>query len=341
MFEVISIQAENGDSLLVSYGRHEKLYHLLIDGGTTGTIDKLIETLKHQRSGDRLRLEALVVTHYDLDHIQGILELLRNPPAWLDINDVWFNGRRHLMPQDLLGYEEGMELSKLIRDRYSWNAAFGGNVIRSGERITLPDGMIISVVSPGEPELAKLAAEWLAGKEPAQEVEMEAVADLLGRKDTWPPDAFTMASLEKSSKDSSAANGSSIALVLEFDGKRALLTGDAFSSVVLSGIKHFWPTEGIELDLFKLSHHGSKRNTDEKLLSAVKCRTFLFSTNGRIHFHPDNALIARILSYSREPLLIFNYKEGQPFLWKTVPAGWPHYQTLFPEDEEPFVRIKL
>ena len=75
MFEILSIQADNGDSLFVSYGAKDRLRHLLIDGGTTEVVDNLIETLKLQRSGERLRLEALVVTHYDLDHIQGIIEL--------------------------------------------------------------------------------------------------------------------------------------------------------------------------------------------------------------------------------------------------------------------------
>jgi len=341
MFEILSIQADNGDSLFVSYGSQDRLRHLLIDGGTTDVIDNLIETLKLQRRGQRLRLEALVVTHYDLDHIQGIIELLRDPPEWLDIADVWFNGRHHLFPRDVLGHEEGTELSKLIKARYPWNVAFGGNVIQSGERVALSDGMIVSVVSPGEPELAKLAADWPAGEEPAQEDDTEAAPDLLGRKDTWPPGAFTAVLMEKSSKDTSAANGSSIALVLEFEGKKALLTGDAFSSVVASGIMRFWPTGRFAADLFKLSHHGSKRNTDEKLLAAVECRKFLFSTNSRTHMHPDNALVARVLNSSEAPLLIFNYKNGRPLLWETVPDGWPLYQTLFPEGEEPFVRIKL
>ncbi|MCP9320645.1 hypothetical protein KBX73_12860 [Acetobacter persici] len=341
MFEILSIQADNGDSLFVSYGAEDRPRHLLIDGGTTDVIHNLIKTLTLQRSGERLRLEALVVTHYDLDHIQGIIELLRDPPEWLDIADVWFNGRHHLFPCDALGHEEGTELSELIKVHYPWNEAFGGNVIKSGERVELPDGMIVSVVSPGEPEIAKLSVAWPAQKDPTQEDDTEAASDLLGRQDTWPPGAFTDALREKLSKDTSVANGSSIALVLDFEGKRALLTGDAFSSVVASGIKSFWTTGRVPIDLLKLSHHGSKRNTDQKLLETVECSKFLFSTNSRTHGHPDNALVARVLNNSEEPLLIFNYKIGRPLLWETVPCGWPSYQTLFPEGEEPFVRIKL
>lgn len=341
MFEILAIQADNGDSMFVSYGARERPRHLLIDGGTTEVIDNLLEVLKLHRSGERLRLEALVITHYDLDHIQGIIELLRDPPDWLEIADVWFNGRHHLVPRDLLGHEEGTELSKLIKDRYPWNAAFGDKVIKTGQRAELADGMIVSVVSPGEIQLANLAAEWPAGKEPAGEDHAEVAADLLGRKDTWPPSSFMDALLAKHSKDTSAPNGSSIALVLEFDGKRALLTGDAFSSVVADGIKTFWPSERLAVDLFKLSHHGSKRNTDEKLLAAINCRAYLLSTNGRSHFHPDTTLVARVLNNSVEPVLIFNYAEKRMMNWKTVPDGWPSYSTAYPQADELFVKITL
>lgn len=341
MFEILSIQADNGDAIFVSYGNHNYPRHILIDGGTTDVIGNLIETLNLHRSAGRLRLEALVVTHYDLDHIQGIIELLREPPEWLEIADVWFNGRHHLVPLDLLGNEEGIELSHLIRERYPWNAAFAGDVICAGERVVLPDGMVVSVVSPGELQLAKLAAEWPAGEEPVEERDADAVADLLGRTDSWPPGSFTSALLQKSTKDTSAPNGSSIALMLEFEGKRALLAGDAFSAVVSAGIRTFWPTGRLSVDLFKLSHHGSKRNTDEELLAAIDCRRFLISTNSRTHMHPDNALVARVINSSHEPLLIFNYKSGRPLLWETIPDGWPPYQTSFPNVGEPFVRVRL
>lgn len=270
MFEILSIQADNGDSLFVSYGNKEHLRHLLIDGGTTGVIGNLIKTLELQRSGERLRLEALVITHYDLDHIQGIIELLLEPPEWLEIADVWFNGRHHLAPCDLLGHKEGTELSKLIQEAsYPWNKAFDGNAIRSGACITLPGEMIVRVVSPGERELERLFAIWPTEKEPIQEDDTEAAPDLLGRQDTWPPGAFTDILEEKTSTDTSVTNGSSIALVLEFEGKRALLSGDAFSSVIASGIKYFWPTAPVTIDLLKLSHHGSKRNTDQTLLGVI------------------------------------------------------------------------
>lgn len=342
MFEILSIQAGNGDSFLVSYGTHGDLRHLLIDGGTTDSIGNLLETLNFRRSGQRLRLEALVVTHYDLDHIQGAIGLLRSPPEWLDIGDVWFNGLHHLCSPDLLGPNEGSELSRLIKERgYCWNEAFGGNAILSGRHVNLPGQMSVSVVSPGLRELKNLAGKWRAGELPAREDQVVAAPDVLGQHDVWPPGDFATVLAQGARTDTSVANGSSIALILEVEGKKALLTGDAFSSVVASGIRYFCPTGPFAVDLLKLSHHGSKRNTDEEFLSTIKCEKFLISTNGSIHMHPDNTLMARILMSCKTPLLIFNYKSGQSLLWENIPDGWPLYKTLFPNDEEHFVRIRL
>ncbi len=341
MFEIKSIQADNGDSLLVSYGRADKPYHLLIDGGTAET--NLLKVLATHRTQGRLRLEALVVTHYDLDHIGGILELLRHPPEWLDIADVWFNGRHHVVESDILGHEEGTELSELIVAKYPWNSAFGGTAVQmEAGKVILEGGLVATVLSPDEDRLIALASDWPADSKPLPDLsDVEIEPDILGRHDTWPPGSFRDLAKEKSSKDTSPANGSSIALMLEYEEKRALLTGDAFSSIVAAAIKSVWTAHRPTVDLFKLSHHGSKRNTDGGLLGAVDCQRFLFSSNGRTHNHPDAVLVARVLDHSTEPELIFNYEQERTSGWRDIPDGWPPYTTRFPEPDTGFVNIIL
>lgn len=344
MFEIKSIQADNGDSLLVTYSGHEPPRHILIDGGTSETLANLLEVLSQHRVQDRLRLEVLVITHYDLDHIQGILGLLRQPPEWLDIGDVWFNGRHQIVASDTLGHGEGTELSKIIAAKYSWNRAFGGTSIRiSRTDVQLAGGLLVKVLSPNESTLYELAAEWPANGEPPIDnpSEWEATPDLLGRDDTWPPGSFTELAKQRFSRDKSVPNGSSIALMLEFAGQRVLLAGDAFPSVIASAIKLHWPSQKPVVDVFKLSHHGSKRNTDDTLLSAIDCRRFLFSTNGKVHGHPDAALIARVLRHSTEPQLIFNYEQDRTSGWRQVPKGWPAYTTFYPEPNDAFVKITV
>ena len=65
--------AEEGDFIWVAYGENEVYSHILIDGGTDecgeefASIISIIDERKE-------KIEALVLTHVDYDHIQGALE---------------------------------------------------------------------------------------------------------------------------------------------------------------------------------------------------------------------------------------------------------------------------
>ena len=343
MFEIKAIQAENGDALLINYGGENDLRHILVDGGTADTTPILLDILASSRRNGRLRLEALVITHYDLDHIDGVLGLLRNKPEWLDIDDIWFNGRKHLVAADLLGAKEGDELSTLIDGHYSWNDKFGGKAIRiRPNSVELDGGMMVWVLSPDQQRLSALAAKWPVGKamHPVEDGAIKS-PDHLGKTETWPPGSFISMATTKFHEDSSVANGSSIALMLGYEGKLVLLAGDAFPSVMRSALNIHWPSQKPKIALLKLSHHGSKANTDSSFLNAIDCRRFLFSTSGKNHRHPDFASIARVLNSAHEPQMIFNYDQSQTTNWRTVPNGWPIYTTVFAEPDARFVAVDV
>jgi hypothetical protein len=65
----------------------------------------------------------------------------------------------------------------------------------------------------------------------------------------------------------------------------------------------------LELDAYKLAHHGSRANTSKKLLERLACRRYLISTNGSQFEHPDRESIARIIQFgSEEKDILFNYE---------------------------------
>lgn len=341
MFEIKAIQAEHGDALFVTYGDPKKPHHLLVDGGPAGTRANLVRVLEDSKKQDRLRLDALVVTHYDLDHIQGVIELLADKPKWLEIDDVWFNGHCHLHGRDRLGASEGDTLSNLIKHgKYKWNKAFEEQAIHQKKSsVRLHDDFTVYVVSPDEQRLAALAHDWT---DPLNVPSTDLVpGDRLGRKDEWPPGNFNALVLsDRFDGDKSVPNGSSIALVLEYKERRVLLAADAYADVVRSGLAHHFPN-GITVDLLKVSHHGSKANTDEALLDAIGCRRFLISTSGKGHKHPDNLLVARLLARKNSPDLLFNYAVDHTTRWRNLPMSWPRFNPIYPDRENLFVRVDV
>lgn len=348
MFRIRAIQVEHGDSLLISYGDDKQPRHLLVDGGPSESSDTLESVLNDVRRGQRLKLEVLVVTHYDLDHIQGVIKLLEKNPDWLDIQEIWFNGYHHLKPSDIMGSSEGDALSKLIRDRgLSWNASFrkdkneteGGRILQSKQPITFSGGLEIRVLSPDEEGMAALAKDWRDPTSPPPDSE-SVPDDLMGRSDNWPPNKYAEYGGSAFVSDRSVPNKSSIALLLKFDNKRVLLGADAYSDVVEKGLKMQFESS-VPIDLLKVSHHGSKGNTNKALLDLLECEKFLISTSGKNHKHPDHALIARLVARYDTPKIIFNYSADWPGSWQRSPANWPPYNTQYPNDGEAFVDVLL
>lgn len=113
-------------------------------------------------------------------------------------------------------------------------------------------------------------------------------------------------------------NRTSIAILLQAEGKRILLMGDADVNVVTDAILKLQQSSELfesplVLDLMKVSHHGSKANVSKRFLDLIDCKNYLFTTNGGSGgaYHPDRQTIAYIWKCSKKSNdklnLFFNY----------------------------------
>jgi len=123
--------------------------------------------------------------------------------------------------------------------------------------------------------------------------------------------------------DTSRANGSSIALLLEYPATkpevRFLLAGDAWASVLETSLAGLLaPGARLAIDGFKLAHHGSVANISESLLGRLKCSNYLVSTNGAIFGHPHARCVELLLKAHAGPgkaRLHFNYLVASTEAW--------------------------
>lgn len=90
MYNVHLLPAAYGDSILIEYGKTESQY-VLIDGGVYYNFEELVQAIK-QVAPELKRLELLVITHIDTDHIDGILTILNKEDIPFIVKDIWFNG---------------------------------------------------------------------------------------------------------------------------------------------------------------------------------------------------------------------------------------------------------
>ena len=103
---------------------------------------------------------------------------------------------------------------------------------------------------------------------------------------------------------------------------RAMAAIDAFADDLVAGLAKAAPQQQMEVDAFKLPHHGSMNNVTKALVEAVNCPCWLFSTDGTQFRHPDAVAIARVICYSaQQPVtLIFNVPSTFNRWWSN--PGW-------------------
>ncbi|MEH7495907.1 MBL fold metallo-hydrolase, partial [Neobacillus niacini] len=64
----------------------------------------------------------------------------------------------------------------------------------------------------------------------------------------------------------------------------------------------------LKVDIMKVSHHASKKNTSTELLKMLDCTEFIISTDGSKHGLPNKQSLARIIRIMKKPLTFyFNY----------------------------------
>ena len=79
MFTLEALQAHDGDCLLLHYGSKQDPKLILIDGGPTGIYKSVLKArLDQLRGTGTLDVRLAMVSHIDLDHIAGILDLFKH-----------------------------------------------------------------------------------------------------------------------------------------------------------------------------------------------------------------------------------------------------------------------
>ena len=357
MFVVDMLPADHGDCLWIEYGPADAPRRILIDGGTPGTFRHLHPRIAALPPAQR-RFELLVVSHIDADHIGGVIELLEDTALGVTFGDVWFNGFRHLpAPEGTRGAVQGERLTELLRARrLPWNVAFQGDaVVVPAEgalpRVTLDGAMTLTLLSPHRAGLERLRGAWEkecrdAGIAPGAVRARDAAArPTPKRRKRVAPDLEKLLDVAFA-QDGAEANGSSIALLAEHDGKRCLLTGDAYPGVLLDSFERLFAERGhgpLRLDAMKVSHHGSRGNTTWPLLYRIECGRYLFSTDGGSFDHPDDECVARVIAHGGPAAaLCFNYRGERTEHWADPAlARSLGYTATYPAAEGAGLRVEL
>ena len=317
------LKAEHGDAIVIRIDNVSNQIKIVIDGGPNDCAERIADyydTLGY--------IDLLILTHYDEDHISGLLEFIgrhtRDKSAL--IGEIWVNGARVIYfdkDENVSSYENAYTLASYINSMKDKGIikSFVYNINNSMEDVKR-EGFELSILTPTSSSLEKLEANF------GRYVEEHGLAD--------DPDTDEQVSYGRTLKDSQKSlealayekhmttttfmNKTSISFILYAEGKSIMMLGDADINDVEKKLKDmgYSKENPVHLNLVKLAHHGSKGNISKGFLEIIDCNDFLITTNGGTGgaYHPDRKTIALIKdiyekkSTEKIATLRFNYPLG-------------------------------
>lgn len=323
-----ALPARYGDSLFLTFEDPGRTLRLLIDGGPSRVYETSLRPRLAKeaiRVGDgMLTLDAVMVSHVDEDHIQGILELLgelrdadegQQPRPW-DVRWLLHNSFDALLDESeggvaravggttvLAGLGGAEMLSDLLGRELSHTAELVLASYAQGSQLASLAGALQITRNPpdGSPIMSTATTRVLKLGQATLKIVGPRESELRKLRAAWakwraalkaktPPTKALATTL-----DNSVPNLSSIVALVEHGASKVLITGDARSDYIYAGLKAAGLLNDgkLHVDVLKLPHHGSIRNITADFLAKVTADHYVASGDGT-YGNPDRATLELI-----------------------------------------------
>lgn len=291
MFALEAVKAKHGDCLLLHWGKKSDPRIALIDGGPDTVYAKFLKprltSLAKERGIDKIKFDLTMVSHIDDDHINGILDLADDiengsPPA--DIGTLWFNSLEGLLNAKIADGTTAEVTASINAVVPKLSDPWERKVLASvpqGQQLhafAKRHGIFDLMNDPFQPLiLVKKKQKSIKVKGLSLTVLGPFADELIALRKKWKE--LRKKSITAAFKDASPYNLSSIVVMAEFDGKTAILTGDARGDRVLAGLKQrgLLKKGKLHVDLLKLPHHGSQNNVTAEFFQQLTADTYVVS----------------------------------------------------------------
>lgn len=289
------LEAFHGDCTLIkTYDKNYNEIIILVDGGTASTfrysLRKELENIS--------KIDLLILTHIDSDHIGGLIhfftsKLIEN----IEIGEIWFNHPQILRINKGSKISVGQSESFLdLINRIKPNTTV--SAISKSDKEIDKNGIIFTILSPTIEILSHFENVYLdeLKKEKGKQIQISSKKNINNQS------LISLSEIDDFSSKSindDIYNSSSIAFILQTFDLKFLLLGDSRPEIVEQSLREIGITTENKLDVkyMKISHHGSKYNTTQSLLTLINCSEYIISTNGGASGHklPNRETIARIV----------------------------------------------
>lgn len=321
-------QVECGDAASITFeGEDGNVHYIFIDAGYERTYRQVLKSEVESIVALGGKIDLWVISHIHDDHIGGIISYIKaieKGEAKDIVTNWWFNHPNKTVASTPAGnyiddisaaksFAQGEKLTKYLTTTGNLPSL---DIVK--HRIpTEVFGLKIIVISPTPSGLEQLREKYKdASLRTLDYHELTAISEPKGavsddynkKVEEFDSNLFT--------EDTSIENDSSIATLIEWNGKKILWLADALPSTIADTLKSFGYSENLplEVDLVKVSHHGSRGNNSNELYDLIRCDRYVFCASGdNKNRLPTKECMVRILKNRHRP-------------------GKSNYEFLFPYD---------
>lgn len=288
------LQVLNGDAITINFlGNDGKYHNIFIDGGFAVTYARTIKREAQEILNNGQKIDLFVITHIDQDHIGGAIKFIRDYKTQDKdiVSQYWFNYGELVFIQedsDKISYSQGIEL----RDYLLNNGKNLSESIHEGIEPVNLFGVKITVLSPTIEGLEDFKKKWSS-----EEIKKKKKGLIAAHGDDYDSNVEKLAD-NSFKEDNSLTNKVSITFIFQHNDKSILFLADSYPSTVVNSLKKkgYSKENKLKVDYVKVSHHGSKFNTNFELLEIIDCTNFIISADAKNkHYHPHKEMLARIL----------------------------------------------
>lgn len=359
------VQAEYGDCFVLESKFGNDSVSILIDGGPYQTYIKHLKPAL-QRLPLSGKLDLIVLSHIDNDHIIGLLDLLNEIRTHRDgglkelikIKRIWHNSFKellqlHVEPNKLLrnifqiqglksgknitesiimkGFQQGGDLTLLANSlKIPINPTIGKEIVVSDNiRCIRLNNISLHLLGPTKKNLDKLRKEWndwIKKKHQTKNFE-SALLQIL---------------------DKSVPNLASIMFLAQIENRKILFTGDGIAQDVieiLSKNKMLDKKGKYRVDILKVPHHGSDRNSSKEFFETILADYYIISANGRDD-NPSVDTLRWIITCNTEgknhkKIILTNNTPNVLKISKEYPQSKYDYECIFLQKKDHFMTLQL
>jgi beta-lactamase superfamily II metal-dependent hydrolase len=281
----------------------------------------------------------VVLTHYDDDHIGGVLKLLEDEKNFIQksgatiLKELWFNSFDEALVNSLshtnqTSAKQQIKFDEYVKEFLPFIKYSSKLSIDTTKEKILGENQEVKFIflSPNNQKLDDLLSKYKKDTQNYQTSALSSDYDI----------SIEDLSKKNFKKDTSLTNGASIAFVLEYEDLKFMFLGDAHIDIIIDKLKELgYSSENrLKLEFVKLSHHGSSKNLNNDFLDLIETNKFIILTNGGRHNHPNKETLAKILTHSKRAdtdiEFICNYEHTKNIL---TPLEKRTYKAIFLNEE--------